>query len=282
MRPAPMNGHWQYTVTIALVLVAPRDVFAERLVCRTIHRGETASQAAKRLTGDARNRHQPSFQIVDPATSRFVSKARYDRIRPGWRACIVRESAVSGTGSAVAVPQPIREVQAPVVNEPVPQPQVLGGANARSVIESAVRLMRRVDLSVVGFAALVWVIWLVWWLGEDYIAHRQRVVAIMMLFGERFVREFERPLIQEESEHPLRSQFRFSPGRSRLEIFLAPGEGRRYPNLADHRKNVEYDVARVVRSLADQSFVGDSLYEKQGWVVVSFQLKANSKRVGVT
>ena len=71
------------------------------------------------------------------------------------------------------------------------------------------------------------------------------MLVVMKHFAHRFVREFERPLIQQPTERPLRSRLRLSPARARVEILLAPGQGRRYPNLSDHRKNVEYDVVRV-------------------------------------
>ena len=64
---------------------------------------------------------------------------------------------------------------------------------------------------------------------------------------------------------------------------LAPGEGRRYPNLSDHRKNVEYDVGRIVRLLADDSFVRDPLYAHAEWVVVPFRFRVGRKQhTGVT
>ncbi len=103
----------------------------------------------------------------------------------------------------------------------------------------------------------------------------------MSHFAYRFVREFERPLVQQPTEPPLRSRLRLSPARARLKILLAPGQGRRYPNLSDHRKNVEYDVVRVLQSLADDSFVPDSLYSQAGWVVVSFRFKVDRKHTGV-
>jgi hypothetical protein len=46
-------------------------------------------------------------------------------------------------------------------------------------------------------------------------------------------------------ERPVRSRLRCGARLGRFDILLAPGEGRRYPNLSDHKKNVEYDVARV-------------------------------------
>ena len=98
----------------------------------------------------------------------------------------------------------------------------------------------------------------------------------------RFVSEFERPLIQQPAERPVRSRLRLSPARAKLEILLAPGQGRRYPNLSDHRKNVEYDVVRILRLLADDSFVSGPLYTQAGWVVVPFRFKVGQKHTGVT
>jgi hypothetical protein len=116
---------------------------------------------------------------------------------------------------------------------------------------------------------------------DGYAGRREARLVVMNHFARRFVREFERPLIQRPTEPPLRSRLRLSPARARLEILLAPGQGRRYPNLSDHKKNVEYDVGRVLRSLADDSFVPDSLYSQAGWVVVSFRFKVDRKRAGV-
>jgi hypothetical protein len=45
---------------------------------------------------------------------------------------------------------------------------------------------------------------------------------------------------------------------------------------------MEYDVARVVHALADQSFVNGKPYTQAGWVVVPFQFKTLSKQSGVT
>jgi hypothetical protein len=46
---------------------------------------------------------------------------------------------------------------------------------------------------------------------------------MMQQFGERFVCEFERPLMEPGCfERPVESRLRLIPGRKRLEIFLAP------------------------------------------------------------
>jgi len=41
---------------------------------------------------------------------------------------------------------------------------------------------------------------------------------------------------------------------------------------------MEYDVARIVRALADQSFVNGPLYTQAGWVVVPFQFLVHPSR----
>jgi hypothetical protein len=61
---------------------------------------------------------------------------------------------------------------------------------------------------------------------------------------------------------------RFVRRRQQLEIAIAPGPGRRYPNLADHKRNVEYDVTRVMRLLGTRFVVGDRLRTAGKWVVV--------------
>jgi hypothetical protein len=58
-----------------------------------------------------------------------------------------------------------------------------------------------------------------------------------------------------------------------LEILLAPGDGRRYPNLADHKANFAYDVFRVLQLLRDQPFACAPPYAHGGWVVVPFHFQ---------
>jgi hypothetical protein len=102
-------------------------------------------------------------------------------------------------------------------------------------------------------------------------------------FVHRFVDEFERPLVQYDvGERRVRSRLRRGARLRRFDILLAPGEGRRYPNLSDHKKNVEYDVARVMRVLADDSFVSGPPYTHAGWIVVPFRFTAGPKQSGVS
>jgi hypothetical protein len=103
----------------------------------------------------------------------------------------------------------------------------------------------------------------------------------MQRFGETFILEFERPLFQpDRRERPIQSRLRASPERRQLEIFLAPNGRFRYPNLSDHKKNVEYDVARVLRMLRGQPFDCRPLYARGQWVVVPFQFRLSPKQAG--
>ena len=67
-----------------------------------------------------------------------------------------------------------------------------------------------------------------------------------------------------------------------VEVLLAPRGGRPYPNLVDHKQNVEYDVERVLRVLEDQRFVAGPLYAQGQWVVVPLYLQVSPKQAGGT
>ena len=263
---------------------APSAADAQSLNCYRVRPGESAEQLSRRLTGDGANVYQPWFELVD-ASSRVVPKSQYDRIEFGWRACLPppREDRANPRQADALV----------AVNQSTPEPRVqatasrvdLVGAedlallwlgNARDLIGSTGLDPGKVWIGVMVVLALVG-----WKAVDGYASRRRTVVIVMGHFAHRFVREFERPLIQQPTEAPLRSRLRLKPARGRLEILLAPGPGRRYPNLSDHRKNVEYDVARVVRSVADVSFVPDRIYTQAGWVVVPFRFDANRKPTGV-
>jgi hypothetical protein len=115
---------------------------------------------------------------------------------------------------------------------------------------------------------------------RDYV--RGRTVALTR-FGERFVREFDRHWFG--SVRPNRSSrrgLRVRAHRAQVEVLLAPRGGRPYPNLVDHRQNVEYDVERVLRVLEDQRFVHGPLYAQGRWVVVPLHLQVNPKQAGGT
>ena len=223
------------------------SVDAEWLACSTIQPGDTVARVATRITGDARYRHSARFQIVDPATGRTIPKSRYNRIQAGWQACVQQVPLV------VASHQPL--------------------ATSSSPRDPAVFLVFGVGL--VGAVVTARIVHRV------YFSDRQRTLDVMTAFGTRFVREFERPLIQPvPAPQRIHSRLRARPQRKRLDILLAPSGKGRYPNLADHKDNVLYDIVRVVRLLRDRSFSCGLPYAEGEWVVVPFQFKGWSEQAG--
>ena len=256
-----MKGITGALVVLLGVTAPSSQTLAQRLACAAIRPGETAAAVATRVTGGARSRYESWFQILDPTTSRFVRKAQYDHIRPGWQACVVNEPAPTDARRGLAgAPVAVRIQQA---------------------FDRLARAIGALDSTFVLWAALVIVIALAWSSVDEYVTDRQRMLEAMRRFGETFIREFERPLIQpDDPERPMQSRLRASAHRRRLEILLAPKGGRRYPNLSDHKKNLEYDVTRVLQRLRDQPFVCSSLYAQGQWVVVPFQFQVSSTQAG--
>jgi hypothetical protein len=244
------------TFLVAFVLAATfRDAPAQSLACHTIGRGDTASAIAQRLTGRADSLRQPWFQIVDQARSAVIAKGRYDRIVPGWKACVpeTRLRADAGLPPAAA-PPPIRDVPAP--------------------------RNRALDLALLCWGAVVIgaAIGVGWQMVEQFLAKRRALIGLMYRFGAVFVKDFERPLVVEGvATRPIHARLRCVPGDRRLDILLAPAAGRRYPNLADHRQNVEYDVDRIAHRLRDQPFVRKPLRAEGPWVVIPFQVHPGPK-----
>jgi len=217
--------------------------------CYTIRPGDTARSLAQRLTGSPYDLRQPWFQILDPATATFVSKSRYNIIQSGWHVCVATDVLKSrSTPAYFAAESPA----------PVALPQTHTSQNVP------------IDLSFLLWAApLVAVVsGLVTARAWKYMGQRRVLLDIMRAFAERFVAEFERPLFRSAASSPVRSRLRFAPARHRLEILLAPADGRTYPNLLDHKRNVEYDVGRVLRLLRDEPFINGPLYAEGPWVVI--------------
>jgi hypothetical protein len=103
----------------------------------------------------------------------------------------------------------------------------------------------------------------------------------MQSFAERFISEFERPLTHPGSpERPLKARMRLVPRQRRVDILLAPNGGRSYPNLTDHRRNMTYDVGRVVRLIADARFTTGDAYADGRWVVVPCRLTTEPTEEG--
>jgi len=228
-------------------LAAAARAAAEPAACYTIQPGDTAAFISLRLTGSIHQRREPWFQIIDASRSRIVRKSEYGRIRPGWLACI--------PSSRLSLEW--RRERPPTIAD-------------RAAIGGRLRTFATGHSAVALCGVVVLTVWLLARAARLYVYRRQVIVRIMQHFGDRFIREFERPLIQPGcGERPVESRLRVMPRRRRLEILLAPAGRRRYPNLSDHRRNVTYDVDRVLRLVRDERFAGDQLCARGRWVVVA-------------
>jgi hypothetical protein len=295
----PVTRILRYAPAIVLLLTAaPAAASAQSFVCQEIRRGESAIQAARRVTGDSRNAYQSWFQIRN-ASSRFVPKSQYNRVRAGWEACVLKQvqRASARVDAEVAVSPadtPASSAMSMASNAlstagMAAQPAVLvtrgpaGEADetSSSVASRILRAIAALDLTMLWLGAAMVVPWVGWRILDDRLARNRTATIVMRQFATRFVREFERPLMWSDADRPIRARVRYSAWRGRLDILLTPGNGRRYPNLADHKKNVEYDVARVMRAMGDPCFVNGRPYTQAGWVVVPLQFKTDPKS-GVT
>ena len=281
---------WSALLIVLMLGSSSTDAFALSFVCHAILRGESAAQAARRMTGNDQNAYQQWFQIMDPS-SRFVPKSQYNRVRAGWRACVIKPSirSVSSNANHVEEREAADVTEAADVSR-VPAVLTASTAPARGhrgdrPQPAAPDIRRRLgsDLTTLWLCAALVVPWFGWRIVDDYLARRKTASFVMRYFVQRFVAEFERPLVLYDSgERAVRSRVRFGVRRGRFKVLLAPAEGRRYPNLSDHKKNVEYDIARVMRVLADDSFVSGAPYTKSGWIVVPFRFMAEPNQSGVT
>ena len=258
---------WCVLLAGLVLLVNAHDAPAQpRLACVTIRADESVSSVASRMTGDAINMRAPWFQIVNPTTSRWVPKTRYGLKFAGWNACIV-----GGPQPDVAI-RPTHAVATSSPGGPVVayQPRAPGARVDSGLLIGGTVLWWTLVLSI---ALACW--------GDDYFRKRALVVETMKRFADRFVREFERPLIQQHlPDRPIRSRVRFKPARSRLDVLLSPHSGLRYPNLTDHKRNVIYDVARVEAVLQDRAFVSSQPFARGRWVVVPFHIRVDIREAG--
>jgi hypothetical protein len=270
---------------IVLIEASSTDAVAQSFVCYAMTRGESAAHAARRVTGNGLNAYQPWFQIRD-SSSRFVPKSQYNRLGTSWRACVIKPAIRSVSSNAnpveepeaVTVPDVPNDSEAAAVVPALPAPTRLApaktAARPQRTASDNPRAAGGIDLTMLWLGAAV-VVPFGWQIVGDCFARRKTASIVVQCFVQRFVDEFERPLVRNDGgERPVRSRLRFGVRRGRFSILLAPGEGRVYPNLADHKKNVEYDVDRVMRVLADHAFVSGEPYTKAGWIVVPFQFTA--------
>ena len=262
-------------VTLALATTSSAGG-VQSFVCDTIRAGETASAVARRVTGRASSQHQRWFRIVDRARSRIVPKAEYNRILAGWQACIPAPRVAARVSSSAYAIDTIaqNETTRPLASPPkiAPrQPLSRGAAVSRDVaLALAIFLLAPAAFgAAIGFG----------WQGVERVLTKRRALQREIRdFGNVFVKEFERPLVVDRiATRPIRARLRWVSRHRRLDIMLAPAAGRRYPNLYDHRRNVEYDVERIAHQLKTRPFIRKPLRAEGEWVVIPFQLEPNPK-----
>jgi hypothetical protein len=147
-----------------------------------------------------------------------------------------------------------------------------------SLFSTFIDVVQTGDLRFAAIVALVvWILFLAWFLTESYLAAHHPIPADLRRLGDQFIQAFGVPLIQRRlDEPPIRARLRFVPERHELEILIAPNGVRTYPNLSDHKSNVEYDVHRVLRAVGALQFVSGQLHAEGKWVVIPIRRKADS------
>ena len=195
-----------------------------------------------------------------------MPKTRYGFIFAGWDACTTADAALPD----VTI-EPVAQVLTGAAATAAPPNHPVAPALATVAVWAPAAVWSTV---VLGLALTCWLV-------DEYLAGRRDTLSAMKLYAERFVEEFERPLIQPHlSRRPIQSRVRFKPGRARFDVLLAPDAGLRYPNLTDHKANVMYDVVRIQRALSEHAFVSGRPYERGRWVVVPFRFRVETREAG--
>jgi hypothetical protein len=269
---------------LLLICAAPALAEAQQFVCSPIARGDTVSRLARQLTGTPRAAYTHAFQIRDPARQLFVPKSQYRRpLSAGWEACVATEPVSAPVAYAPVVASPASETSAAsslAPREPMITAAPLSAASTPSAPEpTAEPPGSRTGVLVATIASAAAAMMLFYVVAGGLLAPRP-VPPDLQRAGEEFVDAFARPLVDSASDAPpIRTRLRFVHRAGQLEISIAPGAGRRYPNLVDHKRNVEYDVKRVLRILGAEVVVSDRLRAAGKWVVVPIRL-ADQKQTG--
>jgi hypothetical protein len=264
------------TVVLLLLSAAPPGADAQQFVCQPIARSDTASRLARQLTGKADAAYTTAFQIFDPARGMFVPKSHYRRLSTDWQVCVAR-GPVEST-SLLHPPDVVSAIPAGLPQDPPITSAPLALASAPLAFGPVDGAQDGV-VFVAKMGAVVVLTLLMCVAAAGSLAPRP-IPPVMRRAGEEFVCAFARPLIDSSSSSPpIHARLRFRRRKEQLEISIAPGAGRRYPNLVDHKRNVEYDVHRVMRHLGTHFVVSDRLRAAGKWVVVPIRL-AHVKEAG--
>lgn len=262
-----MTGVRVRTLLTTVVLAAAcMDAAAQSAVCDSVRPGDTVSTVARRLTGRADSHNEPWFRVFDRSRSRVISRARYDRLLSGWQVCVPAMRAVrNGSGMT-------RRTES-IATRGLPQPSA-SAQRSSSLQPTSRRRALELAFFLFGAAALGVAIACGWLSLEQVVIKRRAFECEMLAFGRAFVNAFERPLLVDGvADRPVLSRMRCVPREHRLDILLAPGAGRRYPNLADHKRNLDYDVSRIAHHLRHHAFVPSRPRAEGQWVVIPFYFR---------
>jgi hypothetical protein len=271
MDGTPCNRQLAALVVLCLC-AAPAFVEGQQFVCSPIRRGDTPSRLARRLTGNPAAAYSPAFQVRDPVRQLFVPKSHYGHLSTQWQACV----AIAAPRSTPLAYAPVDASPAPAVTPTIvpagptitsaplaiasalPTPALSPGSQGNFVFTAT--MVSAAVLMVLIYAAVD-------------LRMPPPISPVIRRAGEQFVSAFARPLIDPSSSvPPIQVQLRFIRRVQQLEIRIAPGPGRRYPNLVDHKRNVEYDVDRVMRILGKHVVISGRLRAAGKWVVVPIRL----------
>ena len=254
------------TVVLLFLCTLPSSVDAQQFVCWPIVTGDTPSSLARRLTGSAAAAYSLTFQIRDPARRMFVPKSHYQHLQSDWQACVARGPVPSNLiayAPVVTLAESMKLPDEPVIAPPPPTP-----ASAPLILD---HIDRTPFDSPVAFTVSAGLALLMLLSAVAALLAPRPVPPHVRRAGENFVRVFARPLVDASSGvPPIQAQLRFVRRKQQLEISIAPGPGHRYPNLTDHKKNVEYDVDRVLRILGNY-VLSKPPHAAGKWVVVTIR-----------
>ncbi len=252
---------------IAVGISVDSAAAAPGFVCYPVRRGDTAASISLRETQSIRGWREPGFQVFDPIAARFIPKAGYNHIHPGWQVCIV-ESLLRHPVVPTDSPTRPRGVSFDVPVSP--------DRAAAALSTHAANPVRWWWLSLLLTTPIMgWIVF------QKHTARARMAGRTLETFAIDFIREFERPLLDVRSQQPVvHSEITLSPRSRSMEVRLAPAGGRRYPNLADHRANLDYDIHRVLTLLDDRRFSCGPLRSDGPWVTFPFRLVVDSHKEG--
>jgi hypothetical protein len=266
-------------LVVLFLCAAPPFAEGQQFVCSPIRPGDTPSGLARRLTGNSAAAYSPAFQVRDPVRQLFVPKSRYGHLSTRWQACV----AIAAQPTAHLAFAPVVAPPAPAVSPPiVPAGPTITSAPLALASALPVPPLSHESHGDFAFTATMFsaaVLMVLIYAAVD-LRRPHPIPPVIQHAGEQFVIAFARPLIDPSSSvPPIQVRLQFIRRVQQLEICIAPGAGRRYPNLVDHKRNVEYDVDRVMRALGNQVVMSDRLRAAGKWVVVPIRL-ADVKQTG--